>query len=70
MSWHPDAELTRTVSTTIRQDEIKVIDGLARQLKSPYTANRSSMIRLLVREALEARGVGIDPLNPPRWEDL
>lgn len=45
------------VSTTIRADEVELLDGLAAELDPPWQGNRAAILRELLREALEARGL-------------
>lgn len=43
------------VSTTIRAEEVVILDVLAAEIDPPYQGNRAAVIRELLREALEAR---------------
>lgn len=45
------------VSTTIRAEEVTILDALAAELDPPYRNNRAAVVRELIREALEARGI-------------
>lgn len=51
-----------TVAVKMRADEVDVIDELAAGFEGEYAGNRSAALRLLLREAMDARGIGVDPL--------
>lgn len=54
------------VTTSLRSDEIAVIDEFAERQERPYTGSRAAALRFLIRRGMEAEGIAIDLLAGDR----